>query len=82
MMAENGFAGVWNNAERPSVDEIIEFAKVKSQWSAVPAGMSDRFAAAGEVIPVKNEEEVRAEEFRRYGKGTTRFEEDCVADGT
>ncbi len=76
LMAENGFAGIWANAQRPSVEEIVEFAKLKSQWSAVPAGMSDRFAAAGQVIPVKNEEEVRAEEFRKFGKGTTRFEED------
>lgn len=76
LVAENGFEGIWANAQRPSADEIVEFVKLKTQWSAVPAGMSDRFAVAGEVIPVKNEEEIRAEEFRRFGKGTTRFEEE------
>lgn len=76
LVAENGFEGVWANSERPSAEEIVEFVKLKNLWSAVPAGMADRFAAAGAVVPVKNEEEIRAEEFRRFGKGTTRFEED------
>lgn len=82
LMAENGSLGVWANGQQPpSIEEIVEFAKVKSQWSAVPAGMADRFAAAGAVIPVKDEAEVRAEEFRRFGKGTTRFEEDWAPVG-
>ncbi len=60
---------------------MAEFEAAKAKFSAVPAGMADRFAPAGHVVAVKNEEELRAEEFRKYGRGTTRTEDDWAPSG-
>ncbi len=76
LVAQTGFEGIWANKERPSEAEIAEFEATKAKFSAVPAGMTDRFAPAGHVVAVKNEDELRAEEFRKYGRGTTRTDED------
>ena len=77
LLSENGLASVWKNSDPPTATEIEEFQAVKSQWSAVPAGMADRFAPAGhEESAVKDEAQATVEEFQRFGAGTTRFEED------
>ncbi len=81
LVAQTGFEGVWGNQARPSAEEIVEFEAVRAKFAAVPKGMSDRFAPAGAVVEVKNEEELRAEEFRKYGIGTTRTEEDWAPVG-
>jgi G patch domain-containing protein 1 len=78
LVAQTGFEGVWGTQARPSAAEIEEFEAVRAKFAAVPAGMADRFAPAGAVVEVKNEEELRAAEFRKYGAGTTRTEEDWV----
>ena len=77
LLSENGLSSVWRNATPPSDAEVEEFKQVKQSFNAVPAGMSDRFAPSGAVIEESavNVNEV-AEEFRKYGEGTTRTEED------
>jgi hypothetical protein len=77
LLGQNGLSLVWKNAGAPSATELAEFEEVKNKWVAVPAGMADRFAPSGYVASdVKKEEEHQAEEFRKYGPGTTRTEEE------